>query len=311
MTHERCEHLLHISRAEALSETDQQALDAHLSSCAACSRLRDDLDALGTLLGDHRSSTPVDDRLLDEARRDLHRALRSEPVRPTLRRRGARALWWLFGTGPRIAWSAAGLVVCGLAAGAAAGPLLLPVRTTTDIPAGTRMSNFRLAPASADGQVDCRYDLITPVQVSGKLDDPRIQRALAGAIVGEENPGVRLRAVNAVAGRRLAGADREIRAALILALTSDPNPGVRMEALRALRRLPLADDIKSALLTTLLTDTNSGLRIAAINGLDSSFTAPLQIDPDVLSALRVTAARDDNNYIRQKSRTVLEEVRNP
>jgi HEAT repeat protein len=173
------------------------------------------------------------------------------------------------------------------------------------------MSNFRLAPASADGQVDCRYDLITPVQVSGKLDDPRIQRALAGAIVGEENPGVRLRAVNAVAGRRLAGADREIRAALILALTSDPNPGVRMEALRALRRLPLADDIKSALLTTLLTDRNSGLRIAAINGLDSSFTAPLQIDPDVLSALRVTAARDDNNYIRQKSRTVLEEVRNP
>jgi hypothetical protein len=174
-----------------------------------------------------------------------------------------------------------------------------------------RIGHIRFADVpGSQGELEFTYARITPMRVRGTVDDPQVQLLLARALVGDENPGVRLRAVNAIPSRPARQADLEIKAALILALKTDSNAGVRKEALLALRRLPPDLAIRDALLHALLYDTNPGLRIAAVNGLDSLALSPGGNDENLLSVLRQASQNDENTYIRSRANAVLKEVRN-
>ena len=127
-------------------------------------------------------------------------------------------------------------------------------------------------------------------------------------MLNEENPGVRLKAVNAINRQGLETQDVETKAALIKAMETDSNAGVRKEALSALMRLPFDAEIKKALLHALMSDGNPGLRVAAINALDSARTGALGVDSDMLGILKQKAETDDNNYIRVKARAVIQEA---
>jgi HEAT repeat protein len=127
-------------------------------------------------------------------------------------------------------------------------------------------------------------------------------------MLNEENPGVRLKAVDAINRQGVETQDVETKSALIKAMEMDANVGVRKEALNALRRLPFDGEIKKALLRALMSDSNPGLRVAAINALDSARTSPLGVDSDILDVLKQKATTDDNNYIRVKARAVIQEA---
>ena len=158
------------------------------------------------------------------------------------------------------------------------------------------------------GEIEFTFDAVTPVRMRGSVDDPKIQKVLTYAMLNEENPGVRLKAVNAINRRGVEARDPDVKSALIKALEMDGNVGVRKEALNTLRRLPFDREIKMAMLHALMQDANPGLRVAAINALDSARTSPSGVDSDILTVLREKAQTDDNNYIRVKARAVIQEA---
>jgi hypothetical protein len=173
----------------------------------------------------------------------------------------------------------------------------------------TRIANVRfLSSDPATGEIEFTFDAVKPVRMRGQINDERIQRVLSHAITNDENAGVRLASISAVSTGR-AVRDPEIKRALIAALQSDGNAGVRAEALKALRGYPADGEIRNALLFVLTHDANPALRISAINCLDSARVAGQELDQELIRTLRRTMAYDNNNYIRLRAQTVMEEHR--
>jgi len=144
--------------------------------------------------------------------------------------------------------------------------------------------------------------------VKGSPDDPAIQKLLAYALVTEPNAGIRIQTVNTLAGSPHPEIDAEIRTALLDVVQFDTNPGVRKQALQGLTRFPMDGDIKRALLLVLANDPNEGLRIDAINALLPAEAERGQDDPDILNVLRTRMQYENNNYIRLRTKTALQEV---
>jgi HEAT repeat protein len=199
------------------------------------------------------------------------------------------------------------MIACGVLIDRFAFPAAASPQGPFQPDAEARIANVRFLNPGTQQELEFSFDAVKPMRVRGTIHDERIQKVLTYALLNEQNPGVRLRAISTMAGPSSRPPDREMKAALIIALRSDENAGVRKEALTALRKLPFDIEIRDALLHALMHDKNPGIRIAAINGLDSAGT--LGADPAVLEALKQKVNSDDNNYIRLRAKTVLQEVR--
>jgi hypothetical protein len=321
MKHRRYVELIHLLVFDEISVEERTALDDHMSGCAECRReyeqVRELQDALRRSAADR-----MDSSLLQEAREQLRRALNRERYR-TSPWRGVLNLLEVV-ISPRT-----GLVLGGaltLAAGIVIGRLGTPsqeaqVRSAVSGKAASGMfderseiSNVRfLSVNHQDGTLEFTFDAITPVTMKGNITDPRIQEILARTMVTDRNPGVRLRSASMFASQvqRLKSPDKEVKRALIHALKNDSNPAVRKEALKTLRAFSFDDDVKQAFLYVLVHDMNPAMRIAAINSLDSARIQDLQGDKDLLEILKEKMHSDDNNYVRIKARSVLEEAKRP
>ncbi|HEX9005998.1 MAG TPA: HEAT repeat domain-containing protein [Bacteroidota bacterium] len=312
MGHEQFTRRLHLLALDEMEGPERRLLEEHLRTCAACRAELQRLQSMLTVVRDHAPGLQVHEGMLQEARQQLRAALRQERMRRTAAERAGEWLAGLFAPGARLALGA----LATLAVGFLAGRTLFPARpadapgTAEAAPGDTRITNVRFLDSGAGtGSVEFTFDAVRPVRMKGSINDPQVQKVLTYAMLNDENPGVRLRAVSAMAAPAVPQPDREIRSALIVALRTDPNAGVRKEALTALLRLPPDTDVKNALLNTLMTDRNPGLRIAAINAFDSLRTRGEQADQAVLRALQAKMHSDDNTYIRLRAKTVLQETR--
>ena len=307
MEHESYKERLHLLVFGEPTAEEIALIETHLRGCAEC---RADLAALRRLADVTRLpelSSGSDELLLREARSQLRAALRAERLRPGI---ADRVRSFISGPGMlRPAFLGLALLLAGLVIGRATSDWM---PSSGGAPQGDqRIGQVRFTESpGTPGELEVTYEQVTPMRVRGTVNDPQIQLLLARALVADENPGVRLRAVNAIPSHPAWQADQEVKAALILALKTDPNAGVRKEALSALRRLPADLSIRDALLHTLLYDTNPGLRIAAVNGLDSLALDPATRDENLMNVLRQASQNDKNTYIRTRANAVLMEVRN-
>jgi len=318
MTHDEYRDLLFLSASGDMDADGQEVLEKHLETCERCRKEYEDLRSFHAALVAHRVGIEPDDRLLGEARRELRIALRNERAR--------RSLWfgWFDPGAIAPAYGFALGAAFTLAVGFFLGRSLFPPsageenpRLASPFPAGgvrpeeeeTRITNVHFVDhGGGTGEIEFTFDAVTPVRMRGSIDDPKIQKVLTHAMLNEENPGIRLQAVNAINRQGVETQDLETKSALIKAMEMDANVGVRKEALNALRRLPFDREIKKALLHALMSDSNPGLRVAAINALDPARTSALGVDSDILDVLKQKAATDDNNYIRVKARAVIQEA---
>jgi hypothetical protein len=294
-----------------LQGRELEELDDHLAGCAECREELRHLNALGSMMEEARPPAPSPE-LLQEARFVLQSALRAE------RRPGSSLAGMLGRIGravrPPVRLALGGGVV--FAAGFAAALLLkapeAPARPPVkgaDFTGVTRIENVRLVETDpVRNEVTCAFDMVRPSTLRGSVADADIQRVLLHALLNEQNPGTRLRSVNSLRGSS-AAADPEVKRAMIQALAADENPGVRQEALKALQRLPFDAEIKTALLGVLKNEKNAALRIAAINALDSAKVHEGFADGTLIEALRQSMSKDANNYVRVRSKSVLEEIK--
>jgi len=319
MTHDEYRDLLYIAASGDIDADARSVLERHLATCQRCRDEYGELRSLHRAFVDHRSGIAPDDRLLEEARRELRVALRREIARRSAWSRWVDPAW--FAPAARLALGGALALAAGIVLGRTVFPSA-PVQEPLAAIAGagevrpveeeTRITNVHfVGRGTGSGEIEFTFDAVTPVRMRGSIDDPKIQKVLTHAMLNEENPGVRLQAVNALGMEGVRSQDVETKFALIKAMEADANAGVRKEAMNALRRLPFDGDIKKALLHTLMADGNPGLRVAAINALDSARTSAAGVDSEILSVLRRKAETDDNNYIRVKARAVIQEATNP
>ena len=300
-----------------LSKEEQTDLNTHLDNCAECSDELQELQMLQST-ADAAASKPSE-RLLEESRMELRAALRLERSRYTWKDIWTERLQgWL----PifRLSFATMASLAFGIFIGYKA---IRPEQTEvtqqqkTDVPVvnatgnvpvwdstDLRITNVKFEDADAsDGNVEFTFEAVTPMTYKGSINDPKAQKVLTYALVNAQNPGIRLRAVNALSVEKLKQPDPTVKNALLEALLKDENPGVRMEALTALQRLEMDDDIKKAFLQVLVKDTNAGLRIAAIKSIE----AERLMDHEVVKALKAVQS-DDEEYVRLSAKKMIQEV---
>jgi HEAT repeats/Putative zinc-finger len=146
--------------------------------------------------------------------------------------------------------------------------------------------------------VKVQFDRVMPGSVQGTANDPKVQDLLLYAAKSNENSGVRLNSVDALADKT---DDARVRETLTYALRYDSNPGVRLHALDGLGA-HVKDDIRvrNAVLEALLNDSNLGVRSGALHSLE-----PVKADSSVRMALQQLAKEDPSEYIRTESNRVL------
>ncbi|HDZ58607.1 MAG TPA: HEAT repeat domain-containing protein [Ignavibacteriales bacterium] len=126
-------------------------------------------------------------------------------------------------------------------------------------------------------------------------------------MLNAQNPGSRLNSINAMNSEKTFKFDSDVKSALITVVMTDKNPGVRREALKVLKKLPFDDRIKLAFLYVLTNDSVSGLRIEAINALADAANNGNKLNDSEVDLFKNKLRMDDNNYIRYKSKTILQE----
>jgi HEAT repeat protein len=128
--------------------------------------------------------------------------------------------------------------------------------------------------------------------------------------------------------------DQQVRGALLSAARRDQNPAVRMKALEALRDTAGQDDVRQVLLDALKHDSNPGVRVEAVNLLVGSLenrppetdtapeapetpvaaaTPPPSAEEDgsfehVVKVLQELERRDPNPYVRLRSAAALRQI---
>jgi hypothetical protein len=149
------------------------------------------------------------------------------------------------------------------------------------------------------GQVRIDYERALPETVQGSVNDPQIQALLVMASRSTANSGLRMDSVALLHPKQ---DDPAVRESLIYSLHSDSNPGVRLKAEEALAPMVKQDiRVRSAMLESLLNDNNPGVRAGALKAL-----AAVRSDTSVRQALTQLAKEDPNEFIRQQSRVMTQ-----
>jgi hypothetical protein len=278
---------------------EEDQVDQHLHECAACAAQLAEHSALAGALEQRKLDIPA--ALLDECREDLMAAIAGGAPRQIKPSKGP---WALFLEAISATFAGFGrlrhpvgallLILLGYSVArfsGASGPTLSAIPSDNVYPA------VRDVKADNDGTVRIRFDETSHHEVTGRLEDPTIQRLiLAGS--RDEDAAVRVESVGLLKGR----VDQpQVLDSLLNALSGDPNDGVRLRALDALK--PMAGDARVAktLSQVLLTDVNPAVRMQVIDLMVT------RRDDSMVGVLQNLMQREDNNGVRVKASKVLKD----
>ena len=320
MKHKQFEEWLQLSLYDELNEQEQALLDDHLTTCERCHRDLDELKKLHGMLA-HRQPVVVQESVLQDARKNLRLRIHAKAAPKPLWSRVKDALDGIFASPVQVALGGTTMVAVGILVGYFVFKVpmekSLASKRTAAMEAGeSQITNIRFLDRDAQtGDVEFTFETLTPVHIRGNVNEEHIQKILARALVSDQNAGTRLRAVNMIGGQtgqkqdRVSGFDTEVKSALVSALLHDRNLGVRKEALIVLRNYLPDPVVVRAFLSVLANENNIGLKIAAINSLDLTTYENQPVNREILEMFKNKAQSDDNNYIRIKAKTALQEVR--
>jgi len=298
-----------------LKAEEQLILKEHLVSCDECRRELDDQKNLMEIIST-RKKVNVDDKMLSAARYQLRGALRSEKAGRNILSGLMENISQFFTTPIRLAIVSISILLFGIFIGA----LIFRTSTTPAVDQAentdqfamldndVRISNISFIDSDpSDGEVEFTFEASKPVRLRGKINDQRIQSVLTYAMLNEQNPGSRLNSINAMDTKSPVQLDPDVKNALITVIMMDNNPGVRREALKLMKKFPYDETFKQTLLYVVANDTSSGLRIEALNLLIEAGKQGHKLNQDELNLFKKQLQQDENNYIKLKARTILQE----
>ncbi len=289
---------------EEVTETEKTLLDAHLASCAACSeQLQQERRLLGALSATVQPADVLDSAgvLLAQCRSELAEKL-DELAAPAVKERWQPFGWVRRWMTLRPAWSAAALVVFGVALGTqlipwletandVAGPavnVLAAPKISDEQLSQLGVSGIRFSPAADAGSANIQLHLNAqqPLVLTGNVDDPDVRRVLTYVLESGDRFNVDAR-LDCLDGLKPRSGDAQVRKTLLDAAHQDQSAAVRMKALESLRDAAQQQDVRNAVLDIVAHDPSSGVRIGAVNLLVRSVE---QDAPGPAAAAEGTAA---------------------
>jgi anti-sigma factor RsiW len=319
MKHKQFEELLQLSLYHELSEQERVLLDNHLTTCEKCQSNLNELKKLHDTLA-HRQSVVLEEQLIQDARRNLRLRIHAGATQKSHWSKVKDALDGILAPPIQAALGGVMMIAMGILVGyfvfKTPSEKSLAIKQAAAMEAGeSQITNIRFLDRDAQtGDVEFTFETITPVHIRGNVNEEHVQKVLARALVSNQNAGTRLRAVNMIGtqtGQRqnhVPEFDAGIKSALVTALLHDRNLGVRKEALSVLRNYLPDPVVVQAFLNVLANEKNTGLKIAAINSLDLTTYENQPVNREILEMFKNKAQSDDNNYIRIKAKTALQEI---
>ena len=294
------QHQITLLLYEELPEAARIELETHIQQCAHCNDAYESEKSMHNVFAEDVAQWDIPSDLLVESRK----ALADE-----LDRIEKKRSWWRLPTfsvvfTPMRLLESAALVAMGLALGVYVSNQRIvmqvannPAQTAafSTIPSDGTVSNLQVVNADpVTGQVDLTGEISQPLRLHGKMDDDTVRNLLFSALRDQNNPGSRLKAIEALSQKPT---DETVEEALISALVYDGDPGVRMRALEALKKYADEQHVRAAFMHALENDGNAGIRIGAIDAL----TARNPKDQELVKDLEEVTKKDDNPYIRSKA----------
>ncbi|NWF90131.1 MAG: HEAT repeat domain-containing protein [Ignavibacteriaceae bacterium] len=307
MEHKKFEEMLMLYSWNELKKDERNEFERHMLGCDSCRNKLEELKQLNDLVTANVSEE-IDENALFESRQEL-----LAEVRNLNRKKNNFFKIWEFITTPssrslKFAYTIASIAILfsvGYFAFVSKSSLhtIISKNITQSESSITNLqflnSNFE------KGEVEISYEQVTPVMLKGNVNDPQIQKVLAQSLIDNENPGVRLKTVNAILSEKPISTTNVLKDALIKAMKYDDNPGVRREAMNALCNLHFDTQIRDALIHVLQNDKNSGLRVQAINCLDLLADQQKIKDQNTINVLKKKIEEDENSYIKLRAKTIL------
>lgn len=289
-----------------LQKNEINDFELHLLECSECSSEVEEIKNIHNIISSNIKEE-IDENALFESRQELLAQIRNL----NRKRHLFEKVWDIFtvpsSSNIKIAYSFTSLVIF-----VAIGYFFLSNSSKTTYETKetsgkeSKFTNLQFIKSNPDkGEVEISFEQITPVTLKGNVNDIEIQKVLAKSLLDNENPGIRLKTVNAILSEKREKTSSILKDALINALKYDDNPGVRKEALNAICNLEFDDQIQDAMIYVLQNDKNSGLRIQAINCLDEKNNSKPITDPDAINVLKKKMHEDENSYIKLRAKTIL------
>ena len=326
MEHQKYKEWIKLSFYDELGKNEQEQLEKHLIICSECKAEFEEQKKLISFLSKEESQkdNQPDPQILNEARRELRAALRVETEKGAFGGTIFNSIISFLTTPYKFALSGAAVLLAGLLV----GYLIFGSSQKTNIasPAiavdkkGQNINDISLSQNNIQitnvhflskdpesGEIEFTFDAVKPMEMKGNINDRKIQSILTYAMLNGQNAGVRLNSINAISENKKVNYDNDVKEALIRVVKFDENPGVRREALKLLNKFPYDNEIKQAYLYVLSNDTTSGMRIEAINSLFQAKKDGYKFDSQELSIFKKKIETDNNNYIRYRAKTVLQE----
>jgi len=321
MEHERLKEWLCLSVFDELGEDEKNVFEDHVLSCKECQREREEILRMLEAITASGAGEPSEE-LLQSARQSLRAALWKESLAHSAVRKPARSvplLTRLIGVDRidpagvfrgswfrryRAALTATVMVCLGFVLGYFSSGRVQPGTRYQQVqPVAeeryTRISDIRFLDAdAADGEVEIMYNQVLPVRLKARVDDKRMREVLAHALLEDDNPGVRLKAIRTFETDRSDPPSADVKQAFLEVLNTDPNAGVRLQALLVLQQFPFDEEIKRTLIFVLLHDENPGIRITVMNYLAEITIDGVIPEKEMYDILNTFTASDRNNYVR-------------
>lgn len=315
MDHKKIKELIQLYACDELEKREIEIVEDHLLECEECSSEYSSMKQLYFAFTEN-APPQVEEHVVNQARDNLLNTI----VQKTSLQNDEKDSFFdkiisFIASPARLSLSGAAMIIMGVFIGRLFFSSGLP-----QLPNGSNIDNIDLnsvdvanvkfLPSTENNdEVEILFNNITPVVYKGKMTDKNIQNLLARAIVAGNNPGIRIKSVNAIAegSSKNSKKDENVKKALIEALKADNNAGVRKEALNVLVSYPLDKDIQTAFLYVLSNDKNPGMRVMAINALGEFKSAGNPITDELFDLLRKKAENDNNSFVRLKAADLIEE----
>ena len=292
-----------------LSPVEEDQVEEHTTTCTACAGELARHRKLAAALDRRIAAVPAG--LLDDCRADLMAAVQGGA--PHLAHAGAKGPWRLFLEALRSSWGSFGQIRQPLSATALIAIGFLIAKVTPGVPglpmlggntadagvAGDVFRTVRSVQADSPNQVQISFDETRRRIVTGRLDDPTIQRYVVAA-AREQNPALRVESVallNAQPGAP------EVRDILLNLLANDPIDDVRLKALAKLKPYAADSEVRKTLERSLLVDNNPYVRMQVMDLLTA------RRDDAIVGVLQNLMEREENDAIRMKGEKALREMR--
>ncbi len=285
-----------------LDEPDRFELEEHRAACGACRRDLAQLEETWAALG----SDP-DAEVTPDLRRRALALMEDEMTRQRIRVFRPRPRWLPVAAQAAAVLVAAGIgwLAHRPASPPAGSPA---AATSAPAPVSGAVSNVSYRPSDVRGKVAVSFDVTSHRTVVGRPEDPEVASLVAYLVSrGAQTSGEKAQAIELVSshyGAASGPVSPEIVRALTGTLKRDQNPGVRKKAADALAGFPITPEIRASFLDALQNDRNPAVRLVAVEALaDAGKQSP---DPRTIESLREKASDpSENGFVRAKAASAL------